>query len=227
MSPQTIQFDNQHQAQLERAVQYEDLPQSFRSLGLESPRPVIVWIVGAARVAPPHGFAIRQAAEVISRVAAQSGAAVIDGGTQAGGMEAMGTACARSGYGFPLIGVAAQGTIVLPSSPKGGDRCDLDPNHTHFILVPGDQWGDETPWISQVAKQLAGSLPSVTVLGNGGEIARRDIATSLKSGRPVLVLKGTGRLADELATDPPSDSLVSILPVEDEAGLEEALLGLL
>jgi hypothetical protein len=227
MSPHTIQFANQHQAQLGHLTRYEDLPQTFRSLGLEYPRPVIVWIVGAGRVAPQHAIAIRQAADVISRVAAQSGAAVIDGGTQAGGMEAMGIACALRGYDFPLIGVAARGTVILPSSPQGGDRWNLDPNHTHFILVPGDQWGDETPWISQVATQLAGALPSLTVLGNGGGIARRDVATSLESGRRVLVLKGTGRLADELASDPPSDPLVFILPVEDETGLEEALLGLL
>jgi hypothetical protein len=194
MVPHTIQYDNQHQAQLEQITQYEDLSQTIRSLGLASPRPVSLWIAVAAKVAPQHATALRQAADIISCVAAQSGATVIDGGTQAGGMEAMGTACERLGYGFPLIGVAARGTVILPSSPKDGSWCDLDPKHTHFILVLGDQWGDETPWISETAAQLASPLHSLTVLGNGGNIARLDFATSLAARRPALVLKDTGRL---------------------------------
>ena len=46
---------------------------------------------------------------------------------------------------------------------------------------------------------VAGRRSSVTVLMNGGQIAFTDVAASLGSGRPVVVLAGTGRTADAIA----------------------------
>jgi hypothetical protein len=46
---------------------------------------------------------------------------------------------------------------------------------------------------------MAGPLPSVTVLVNGGEITLSDASYSLDEDRPVLVLAGTGRTADRIA----------------------------
>jgi SLOG in TRPM, prokaryote len=44
-----------------------------------------------------------------------------------------------------------------------------------------------------------GRRSSVTVLMNGGQIAYTDVAASLGSGRPVVVLAGSGRTADAIA----------------------------
>jgi SLOG in TRPM, prokaryote len=109
---------------------------------------------------------------------------------------------ARSGAraDFPLIGVAAAGTVTLPGGqPPRDDAAMLDPDHTHLVLVPGDDWGAETSWIAQVATDLAGSKLSATVLVNGGEIAYSDVERSLDAGRPVLTVEGSGRTADQLA----------------------------
>ncbi|HET9321912.1 MAG TPA: hypothetical protein VFO27_19115, partial [Bryobacteraceae bacterium] len=76
----------------------------------------------------------------------------------------------------------------------------LDAHHTHFVLVPGAEWGAESPWIAQVGTELAGGLPSVTVLVNGGEIAYADADCSLRTGRPVLTVVGSGRTAEDLAS---------------------------
>jgi hypothetical protein len=75
----------------------------------------------------------------------------------------------------------------------------LDPYHTQVILVPGDTWGDESPWLSRVAAAIASGWPSVTLVVNGGEITYGDIEHSLEAGRPVIVLAGTGRTADAIA----------------------------
>ena len=80
------------------------------------------------------------------------------------------------------------------------DAVPLDAHHTHFVLVPGAEWGAESPWIAQVGTELAGGLPSVTVLVNGGEIAYADVEHSLRAGRPVLAIAGSGRTADELSS---------------------------
>jgi hypothetical protein len=127
-------------------------------------------------------------------------AVVVDGGTDAGVMRLIGQARAATGGQFPLVGVAAEGTVVVPGDgPTSADAAPLEPNHTLFLLVPGTEWGDEAPWITQVAGVIAGSQPSVTLLVNGGQIAYTDVAGSLDSGRPVVVLAGSGRTADAIA----------------------------
>jgi hypothetical protein len=65
--------------------------------------------------------------------------------------------------------------------------------------VPGTDWGDEAPWLSRVAAALAPDGRSVTVLLNGGDVTWCDLELSLQAGRPVVVVAGTGRVADELA----------------------------
>jgi hypothetical protein len=55
---------------------------------------------------------------------------------------------------------------------------------------------------------------SVTVLMNGGKVARLDIELSLKDDRPVIAVAGTGRLADELAEN--KLPLVKAVPANDE-----------
>lgn len=47
--------------------------------------------------------------------------------------------------------------------------------------------------------QIAGDYPSVTVLINGGSIALVDAIENLKVHRPLIVIEGSGRLADEIA----------------------------
>jgi hypothetical protein len=131
-----------------------------------------------------------------------------------------------------LIGVAAEGTVTWPGRKQTlkekliskRDAGPLDPNHTHFILVPGDNWGDESIWISKVATQLAGDLPSIAVLLNGGMIARdQDVPNNLKAGRMVLVIEGTGRAADDFATNLPETDMMRFIHFRDRERLTTEL----
>jgi hypothetical protein len=119
-------------------------------------------------------------------------AVVVDGGTDSGVMRVVGRARAEGGDGFPLVGVVARGTV-------GDDLGALEPFHTHVLLVPGSEWGDESPWLVDAASVLAEGAPTVTLVVNGGEITYDDIRRSLDAGRPVVVLAGTGRAADAVA----------------------------
>ena len=68
-----------------------------------------------------------------------------------------------------------------PHKLRQDQSAPLDPHHTHFILVPGKNWGDESSWIAQIATQLAGDQPSVAVLVNGGKIAHdQDVPSNLE-----------------------------------------------
>jgi len=125
---------------------------------------------------------------------------IVDGGTDSGVMRLVGRARAATRGRFPLVGVAAVGTVVVPEERTSmPGAAELESNHTFFLLVPGTRWGDESRWISEVAGVAAAGRPSVTVLVNGGEIAYQDVASSLDAGRRVVVLAGSGRTADAIA----------------------------
>jgi hypothetical protein len=192
------------------------LREALCQLGLGSPRPVLVLVGGAANILPVVSDALGRLFDGLAPLLDGLGVTLVDGGTAFGVMAAMGEARRRSGAAFPLLGVAACGTVdpaTLPlhartcllSDEKSMTtaRCDkgarLDPNHTHFLLVPGDRWGDEVPWMSDAAGSLAAGLPSVTLVAAGGEITRLDVLTGLRSGRPLIVLAGSGGTADRLA----------------------------
>ena len=210
----------------------EELEQAVTQMGLVD-RPVIVLIGG--HIFPEHVNITNQAIDVIARTADVLDAVVICGGTDMGIMSAMGKTRGRNGYQFPLIGIAPEGSVTWPEStragnmiPVTGEREQLEPHHSHFILVPGNQFGDETKWISRAASMIAtGRHKSVAALVNGGKVSQIDVEESLQADRPLLVLSGTGRLADEIASHPVKNSLVKVIPAQNRRLLGEAIRAIL
>jgi hypothetical protein len=113
-------------------------------------------------------------------------------------MRLLGRARHELGLDFPLIGVAARENVAMPGAPAQGDAAPLEPNHSHFLLVAGDGWGRESPWIARLAGELADGGRSVTLLVQGGEISWSDVAESIARGRPVVALAGSGGAANAL-----------------------------
>jgi hypothetical protein len=179
----------------------EELASRLTELDLRAPRPVLVLVGGADGLTDAQLARLRPLFEEgLGPVADALGACVIDGGTDAGVMALVGQARAKLGASFPLIGVTASGTVNRDDSAGGGAAgSSLEPNHTHLVLIPGDRWGDESPWLADVASWVAGDAPSVTLVVNGGEVTLDDAARSVAAGRPVLAVAGSGRTADELA----------------------------
>jgi len=181
----------------------DQLSDALRGAGVAADRVVMVLVGGAGGMGEQD---LRAVADVVRTallpVIARHDAVVVDGGTDSGVMRLIGRARSAAAAEFPLLGVAATGTVIIPGGgePEWSDAAPLEPNHTLFVLVPGAEWGDEAPWIGEVASVVAGARPSVTVLINGGQIAYDDAAGSLRQGRPVVVLAGTGRTADAIAT---------------------------
>jgi hypothetical protein len=215
----------------------DTLATALEAAGLRSPRPVLVVVGGAGKLDAPE---LRRLTPLfragLAPAIEKAGAVAVDGGTDAGVMRLLGDAREANSATFPLVGVAAEGTVRLPGTPGfEDDAADLEPHHTHFVLVPGDQWGDEASWITATASDLAGSAPSLTVLVNGGDIAYRDATLSVEAGRPLLVIRGSGRAADEIAAairGEPSDprahqivtsGLVTYVDIDDPAGVGAAV----
>ncbi|MGH3935434.1 MAG: hypothetical protein ACRDS1_10745 [Pseudonocardiaceae bacterium] len=174
----------------------------LREAGLPIGVPVVVLVGGAGGLEPADTAACADLfASALVPLIESAGAVLVDGGTDAGIMRLAGRAAQRAEASFPRVGVVSEGTVRWPGQPPAReDAADLEPHHTHVVAVPGDEWGDEAPWLSAVAGALAGPAPSVTVLANGGAIAYQDVRHSLAAGRPVLVLSGTGRVAEDIST---------------------------
>lgn len=182
-----------------RVAQAADLPGALKTLGIGTPRPVLVLVGGADGMTGDNLAAMAEAMKQIVPSLDRWGAAVVDGGTDSGVIQVMGQARDAAGGRFPLIGVAAEGTVALSGMPTPPDTAGLEPHHSRVILVPGGTWGDESPWLSGVAAIIADGQPSLTLVVNGGDITYDDIEQSLRTGRPVIVLAGTGRTADTIA----------------------------
>ena len=182
----------------------QDYLATLHSIGLEGAHPVLVVIGGASNMTEESLTRLSQLfVEVIAPVAEQLGAWVVDGGTDAGVIQMMGKARNAIGATFKLIGIAPEGKVKLPHlSPlpdEAYERKELEPHHTHFVLIPGSKWGDESPWLAKIASDLSGGAPSITLLINGGKIALVDLSANIEAGRSAIVLAGSGRLADQIA----------------------------
>lgn len=181
-------------------VEGEDLSAGLSRLGLGPSWPVLV-LVGAAdglEVGPAAAIAALFSTS-LAPLCERLGVLVVDGGTESGVMALMGRARAAAGSAFPLLGVAPSGRVRRPAEAGRPDRAALEARHSHALLVPGDRWGDEVPWMSATATWLAGDRPSLTLVAGGGGITELDVQASLAAGRPTLVLGGSGGAADRIA----------------------------
>ncbi len=205
-----------------------DLEQAVSQLSLAGSYPVIVLIGG--EVEEQQAVVTRQAIATIAKVAEDMHSVVICGGTDMGIMAEIGQIRQQNHYKFPLIGIAPENLVTWPGGPHntkflwlGKQRWPLEPHYSHFILVPGSQFGDESPWIFATASILSRGRKAVTILINGGEVSRKDIELSLENGRPVIALSRTGRLADELARQPERNKLITVIPANAAERIVETL----
>ena len=172
--------------------------------GLAGPRPVVLLVGGADGLADTQLARVNALFEdALPGIATELGAAVVDGGSDSGIMRAAGIAWRATRCEQPLVGVMARGTIA-PIDEGAARRAGTamaapEPNHTHLVEVPGEKWGDERPWLLGVAAAMSGDRPRAMLLVNGGPLARREALEAAADGVPVLVLRDSGRVADELA----------------------------
>lgn len=140
----------------------------------------------------------------VARFADQNQLVIIDGGTESGVMKMIGDQRGKYGFRFPLIGASPLGKVSFPGYTNPGSEANLEDSHSHFVLVDGDEWGAESHMIVDLTHYIAGEgkRPSAGILINGGKIAMQEVylATTASRKLPMIVLEGSGRLADEVST---------------------------
>lgn len=248
----TVRFVNGNTARLTHVPRFADPIGIIKKLGLGKPQAMIMNIGGASGLEDRLKDRLVQLySRAIAKAAAETDALIIDGGTESGVMQMMGQGVADRGRVSRLIGVSPESKVSYPDGPDTSQNTDvspLEPNHTHFVLVEGDDWGCETETMWTLAKCLAkedfmkddevkkpvepvvkepvkkslldriikrqkassaantpppsniskGHVPAVTILVNGGAIATQEVLNSVRLGWPVIILAGSGRLADRI-----------------------------
>lgn len=176
----------------------------LQALGIARPSMLLLLIGGAAGLdATQQGQLSTLVSRGVARACATSSTLILDGGTKSGIMELIGQGVAEQGRKTPLLGVAPRGKVTYPGGPPAGSidgGAELDPNHSHFVLAPSDTWGSEIDLLFALAEVLAQGIPVIALLVNGGEGAKHEALQIVRHGWPLLVVEGSGRLADEIAT---------------------------
>ncbi|MFY0564931.1 DUF4231 domain-containing protein [Archangium lansingense] len=217
VSTRELLFANGNSARQATVSSDADPAEVLRALGTPRPHSLLLLIGGADELDPALGARVEQ---LFSRglvpAATESGALILDGGTRTGIMSLIGRGIAESGHCCPLVGVAPEGRVASPgdsATEQDDSRAELDPNHSHFVLVHGNAWGDETDMLLRLASTLAREVPVVVVLVNGGSITKEELLRAVRHHWPIVVIQGSGRLADELSTARQTHSLAGTDPV--------------
>jgi TRPM family ion channel/conflict system pore-forming effector with SLATT domain/uncharacterized protein DUF4231 len=200
IQPQEIVFPNNNGAKLVAALRGVPMASLIEALGISPPKNLILLIGGADKLDEKLTSRLTQLfSRGIARAAADAEALIIDGGTEAGVMQIMGQSIVDRGRKSSLLGVAPAGKVTYPGGPSlaSDDSAPLDPNHSHFVLVDGNEWGSETETLFELA--AAFNVPVLAILVNGGAIAKDELLQSVRRNWPVIVIEGSGRLADEVA----------------------------
>jgi hypothetical protein len=162
--------------------------------------------------------------------AAQAVNALLLDGTPPATMQLIGRCAEFRRHSPLLLAVVPESLITYPGSPSEPNSAavPLDPNHSHYVLVPGVYWGDEWRARYGLALAISATLPVIAILLGGDEGVRRDLLSCVRQGWRVIVVNGTGGLADELASQlkalKPEGGQTSALDPEEAEILESPSL---
>lgn len=191
---------------------------STLQLRLSKPKSIILIFGGASGNLDTSDTSITILHPILDDVlqyASDNDAIIIDGGTKSGIMEIVGQRASQIEQSKKpiILGVAPAGLISLSKSTNQEDNDDnddndgendkvlLDPNHSHFVLVEGDSWGDETIKLFEIASALfTNGIPIVALLAGGGRISQKEILFCINQNWPIIVIEKTGYLADEITS---------------------------
>lgn len=204
MNIQEIHFPQENRALAVFPPSGTDTTEIVQALGIRQPKAVIMIAGGASKMGEHVRPDLAQLfTDGIAQVAASNKALIIDGGTQAGVMALIGQGVSKQSLRPVLLGISPAEKVTYPGKlthRAGSEEVPLDPNHSHFVLVESNEWGGETETMYELAKFFSQGCPSLAILINGGAIAKNEVLYNVRQGRPIIIIEGSGRLADEVAS---------------------------
>jgi hypothetical protein len=178
------------------------------------------------------GAALRSlCARAIGPTAYHLGALIIDDARVSGFAALMAEGALELDHAPSMLGVV----------PSAMDAKEIDTQHETVLRLPGT-WPDYLKSLFELAGQIAedGDIPRpvMAILAGGGDTEKKAIVRCARRGWPVLVVKGTGGVADSIAsaiapatsntvsvaTDPDLQEIVEtarVLPSSVDTGIED------
>ncbi|PRY34572.1 hypothetical protein [Umezawaea tangerina] len=170
-----------------------------RSLGVSRGRPVIALFSSGDSLSTELGS---QVLPLLRRVVTGRDAVFVTAGADVGVVHLLGVALeAVEGKLPPFVAVAPSGKVVAGEDKPSEGELSLNPNHDVAVLVPGKNWGEETPALFRTIDAITGKRgKAIALLIGGAELARDQLTAHLGGDRPLVVVAGTGGLADEISS---------------------------
>jgi hypothetical protein len=219
--PRIIQFGDGRKARVLEVLPGANPKDAMTHLGLPSYKASIVVHSGAAGMEDTYFKKLYNLlAEGLAKFAHDHNVLVIDGATNAGAATILGEARSTHDFKFPLLGISVSGGVTFPGGPRHDkSRFPLEENHTHFLILRSGKFGDESELIVSAPSVLG--VPHLAMIINGGDIVKKEAEMHARRGTPLLVLKGSGRFADELCERTPAtypkDAVITLFDLEKQS----------
>lgn len=192
---ETLRFSNSLQAYAVHVPTNVGVDQVVHALDIPQPRAVLVLNGGTANLDSVLKAQLqRHIGEALACLAAEEHITLVTGATDAGIFGLLGHGLRVCGRTAPCIGVTVDALVQHPNQAQGD--VPLEPHHSHFVLIEGHSWGDETAVMYALVDALAQGCSSVAVYAGGGQIVLQEMEANIAQGRKMILLAGSGRSTD-------------------------------
>jgi hypothetical protein len=206
MKNKTIRFkDNQAKAVIVPAdISSETI---VESLDLPTPDSLLVLNGGTAQLSLDLEKRLAVLlSDGVARFISENQIPIVTGATDAGIFSLLGNGLEKWGRTSPCIGVAVSkkvtwdGRCNIPFIKRviNKNRVDLEPHHSHFILVNKEDWGDETETMYDFIQHYSQNIPSIAIFVGGGSITKVEMLVNVAQGRKMILFAGSGRITDTI-----------------------------
>lgn len=219
MRTQAIRFPAGREAQLLWTGKGASARLIIDALGIPPPRAVVGLNGGTARLDEELAARLETLlVDGLARVTAEEGLTVVTGGTDAGIFSLFGKGVEKWADRAPAVGIVPERLVRWPGGGTGDTP--LEPHHSHFILVDGDAWGEETGTMYALLEEWSGACPTLSIFAGGGEVTLREMRFNVRQGRKMILLAGSGRTTDAVLAarrgERPRDALAGEIAAEGE-----------
>lgn len=195
MKTDTITFPGGGRAQILQVSRQAQPGEIIEALRIPQPRAVVCLNGGTAELDQELATRLELLlVDGLARVAAVESLTIVTGATDAGIFSLLGHGVEKWRLRTSLIGVAPDALVTWPG--RGTGETQLEPHHTHFVLVEGENWGDESETMYALVRELSRECPSVAVFAGGGKITVHEMQANVAQQRSMIFVAGSGRKTD-------------------------------
>ncbi len=186
----TIEFANGNKARFLRTSASADVNDIISVLDLSHCKSILIINGRTSELDSQAENRLKDIFKHLAKFIHQESITVVTGGSNAGLFQLFGQAIGQAGGPeAPLVGVTVSGLAGIHR---------LEPHHTHFILVEGNEWGDETSIMYNLVSVLANFRPCLALFAGGGKITLLEMLQNVSQNREMILVEGIGGITEAI-----------------------------